>query len=77
MGSVHQHLEPVDTFHKDVLNDGYRHCDFCFQSAADDIYDNKPWRKFYKATDGSGLNVCEHCCEEFANESTAPEDPAP
>lgn len=55
----------VSPFHENILEDGYRTCDFCDQSATDDIWEGRlqeaEWRKFYLIADDSGLCVCENC----------------
>jgi len=60
-------LKRLDPFHDDVLENGYRHCDICFESAVDDIWDGRvdehQWRKFYWYVD-ENLTVCENCLDE-------------
>jgi hypothetical protein len=64
-------LELVEPFHDDVLVHGYRSCDFCHESCCDDIWNGKPWRKFYHS-DRDGLNVCEHCIPQYTKEDGGP-----
>lgn len=65
-------LRLVSPIHDDALEYGYRCCDFCFESAVDDINSlidqgkqtsEEHWRKFYLAEDEHGLTVCENCIE--------------
>lgn len=43
----------------------YRRCDFCYQSACDDIWSGlrleHEWRLFFEVIGEDGLIVCEHC----------------
>ena len=61
-------LKPIGPFHEDVLKNGYRACDFCFESACEDIWNGIPdedkWRKFY-FSESESLTVCEHCLGEI------------
>ena len=63
-------LIPVEPFHDDVLEHGYRACDYCHESAVDDIYVDRQWRKFYKSTDTDQLTVCGNCKSRHLNNQT-------
>lgn len=60
-------LIEVEPFHDDILEKGYRCCDLCHESCCEDIWANRPWRKFYFCKD-EGLNVCGNCLDEFLKE---------
>lgn len=64
--AVESQLEPVGPFHDDVLEDGYRSCDYCFESAAHDIWrglEESRWRRFFVSRDHARLSICEQCIE--------------
>lgn len=58
-------VEEVGPFVGDTLDTvRYRFCDYCYESAVEDVWANRPLRTFYLAQDDSGLSVCEHCLEK-------------
>lgn len=55
-------VEEVEPFVGDTLeNARYRACDYCFETAMEDVCKSIPMRAYYYALDGSDLSVCEHC----------------
>lgn len=63
----------VGPFHEDVER-GYRHCEYCGESAVDDIHaglSQAEWRKFYISDDDDQLCVCDRCVDIHRMESGA------
>jgi hypothetical protein len=50
----------------------YRSCDFCFESATDDIWAGRlaesEWRLFYEVLGECGLICCENCLPRLSEE---------
>lgn len=53
----------------------YRTCDWCEQSACEDIWAGKQheseWRRFYEVMGECGLVCCEHCLPDLLAEDAA------
>ena len=63
-------LAEVDPFARDSFDTiHYRSCDFCEETATDDIYAGKleesKWRRFYEVLGESGLICCENCLPQL------------
>jgi hypothetical protein len=70
-------LKQVDPFcERDGEVAGYRSCDFCYQTAVEDIWAGKlreeEWRKFYLLDDG--CCVCDCCLPLLEVPAEAPDD---
>lgn len=70
MKAIPATLTPAEPFHEDVLERGYRSCDFCYESCADDIWAKRPWRKVYHC-ERDDLDVCENCIAIYQEEERA------
>lgn len=40
---------------------GHRTCDFCYESYMQDVWSDKPIRRFFELLDECGCIACEHC----------------